>query len=59
MTWHAVVTIDIAMGGGIRVVVLGHVAMALGLGSSSLGRCGLSRTVTWRWASGVAMGGRW
>jgi len=41
------------------VVILGDVAMALGPGSSSLGCCGLLRTVTWRRASGLAMGGCW
>jgi len=59
MTWHTIVTIDIAMGGGIRVVVLGHVALVLGLRSSSLGHCSLSRTVMWQWASGMAMGRHW
>jgi len=28
--WHIVVTIDVARGAGIRVVILGDVAMALG-----------------------------
>ena len=58
-TWHVVVTIDVVMGDGIRVVVLSDVAMALWPRSSLLGCCGLSRAVTWRWASGMAMGGRW
>ena len=35
--WHVVITIDVARGAGIQVVVLGDVAMALGPGSSSLG----------------------
>jgi len=56
---HTIVTIDVAMGTGIQVVILGDVAMGLGPRWSSLGCYGLSRAVTWQWASGMAMGGHW
>jgi len=47
------------MGDGIWVVVLGDVAMGLGPRWSSFGCCGLSRAVTWGWASGALVTGRW
>jgi len=51
MTWHVVITVDVAMGDGVWVVVLGDVA--------TLGCCALSRVVTWQSASGMAVGGHW
>jgi len=49
--WHIVITVDVAMGDGVRVVILGDVV--------ALGCCALSRAVTWLSASGVVVGGRW
>jgi len=59
VTTHTVITIDVARGTGIQVVIHGDMAMVLGPGSLSLGCCGLSRTVMWQRASGVVMGGHW
>jgi len=51
VTMHTIITVDVAMGDGVQVVVLGDVVV--------LGCCALLRVVTWLSASGVAVGGRW